>query len=181
LGSFLDFWFDFSPTLSPWSGFLAIYVRVSDDASRKKGTASGVVTFQVQSPPGRGETDLRTSTVTVPVTFSIIPKPPRAKRILWSQYHSVRYPPGYVPRDSLDVKSDILDWHGDHPHTNFHKMYDYLVSSGYYLEILGSPLTCFDAGEYGAVLLVDSEEVRFRFMGQPFQPVNLAMKKPFQH
>jgi|TARA_B110000967_G_scaffold155928_1_gene160780 membrane-bound transcription factor site-1 protease len=79
------------------------------------------------------------------------------------------------------VKSDILDWHGDHPHTNFHKMYDYLVSSGYYLEILGSPLTCFDAGEYGAVLLVDSEEVRFRFMGQPFQPVNLAMKNPFQH
>jgi hypothetical protein len=46
---------------------------------------------------------------------------------------------------------------------------------------LGSPLTCFDAGEYGAVLLVDSEEVRFRFMGQPFQPVNLAMKNPFQH
>ena len=36
----------------------------------------------------------------------------------------------------LDVKSDILDWHGDHPHTNFHGMYDALRDRGYYLEIL---------------------------------------------
>ena len=158
LGEHLDFRFDFSETLWPWSGFLAIYVRVKEEAKWLSGTASGVVTFQVQSPPGRGETELRTSTVTVPIKFSVIPTPPRQKRILWSQYHSVRYPPGYVPRDSLDVKADILDWHGDHPHTNFHKMYDYLVSNGYYVEVLGSPLTCFDADIYGAILLVDSEE-----------------------
>ena len=46
------------------------------------------------------------------MTFAIVATPPREKRILWSQYHSVRYPPGYIPRDNLDVKSDILDWHG---------------------------------------------------------------------
>jgi hypothetical protein len=66
---------------------------------------------------------------------------------LWDQFHSLRYPPAYLPRDSLDVKSDILDWHGDHPHTNYHTMYDALVDAGFFLEVLGSPLTCFDASQ----------------------------------
>ena len=57
----------------------------------------------------------------------------------------MRYPPAYIPRDSLDVRNDILDWHGDHPHTNYHNMYDALRAAGYFLEILGSPFTCFDA------------------------------------
>lgn len=57
----------------------------------------------------------------------------------------MRYPPAYIPRDSLDVRNDILDWHGDHPHTNYHNMYDSLRAAGYFLEILGSPFTCFDA------------------------------------
>lgn len=69
----------------------------------------------------------------------------RAKRVLWDQFHSMRYPPAYIPRDSLDVRNDILDWHGDHPHTNYHNMYDALRAAGYFLEVLGSPLTCFDA------------------------------------
>lgn len=69
----------------------------------------------------------------------------RAKRVLWDQFHSMRYPPAYIPRDSLDVRNDILDWHGDHPHTNYHHMYDALRASGFFLEVLGSPLTCFDA------------------------------------
>ena len=66
---------------------------------------------------------------------------------MWDQFHSLRYPPAYLPRDSLDVKSDILDWHGDHPHTNYHTMYDALVDAGFFLEVLGSPLTCFDASQ----------------------------------
>ena len=57
----------------------------------------------------------------------------------------MRYPPAYIPRDTLEVRSDILDWHGDHPHTNFHNMYDALRQAGYFVEVLGSPLTCFDA------------------------------------
>lgn len=45
------------------------------------------------------------------------------------------------------VTSDILDWHGDHPHTNYHDMYDALREAGYFLEVLASPLTCFDASK----------------------------------
>lgn len=39
----------------------------------------------------------------------------------------LNYPPwpaGYIPRDNLDIKQDILDWHGDHLYTNFHGLYD---------------------------------------------------------
>ena len=71
----------------------------------------------------------------------------REKRVLWDQFHSLRYPPAYLPRDALEVKSDILDWHGDHPHTNYHAMFDALRDGGYFLEVLGSPLTCFDASQ----------------------------------
>ncbi|CAL5443045.1 unnamed protein product [Camellia sinensis] len=55
----------------------------------------------------------------------------------------IKYPPGYIPSDSLDVQNDILDWHGDHLHTNFHIMFNMLRDAGYYIETLGSPFTCF--------------------------------------
>ena len=59
------------------------------------------------------------------------------------------------------MKKDPLDWNGDHIHTNFKEMYQHLRSNGYYLEVLGSPLTCFDAREYGTLLMVDGEEEYF--------------------
>jgi len=40
-------------------------------------------------------------------------------------------------------------------------MYSSLRQAGYFVEVLGSPLTCFDASQYGALLLVDSEEEFF--------------------
>ena len=46
--------------------------------------------------------------------IKIIPTPPRSKRILWDQYHNLRYPSGYFPRDDLKVKNDPLDWKADH-------------------------------------------------------------------
>ncbi len=56
--------------------------------------------------------------------------------------------PHYTHDDPLmQVRNDILDWHSDHPHTNFHGLYDALRDAGYYLEILGSPYTCFNASQ----------------------------------
>lgn len=45
----------------------------------------------------------------------------------------------------------------DHIHTNFKDLYDHLRNSGYFIEVLGYPLTCFDAKEYGTLLIVDPE------------------------
>ena len=108
LGAHVDVRFEFSDVLWPYSGYLAFYARVKPSAKKSEGIASGTITFTVLSPPGPGETELRRSTVNVPVKFQVIPTPPRVKRVLWSQYHSVRYPPGYIPRDNLEAKNDIL-------------------------------------------------------------------------
>lgn len=70
------------------------------------------MTFTVESPPGEGEDEPRRSTVNLPVKVRIVATPPRAKRILWDQYHNLRYPPGYFPRDNLRMKNDPLDWNG---------------------------------------------------------------------
>ena len=40
-------------------------------------------------------------------------------------------------------------------------MYQHLRSNGYYLEVLGQPFICFDAKQYGALLIVDPEEEFF--------------------
>ena len=158
LGAHLDVRFAFSETLWPYSGFLALYVRVKDDAATKSGVASGRVRFTVASPGARGETKLRVSEVEMTLKVNVVPTPSRDKRLLWDQFHNVRYPPGYIPRDNIDMKQDVLDWHGDHPHTNFHEWYDDLRQMGYFVEVLGSPFTCFDAKNYGALLLIDLEE-----------------------
>ena len=52
----------------------------------------------------------RLSKLKLPLRVKIIPTPPRNKRVLWDQYHSLRYPPGYFPRDNLRMKNDPLDW-----------------------------------------------------------------------
>lgn len=58
-----------------------------------------------------------------------------SQRLLWDQYRNIRYPPGYIPRDDLRDKTNILDWNADHPHTNFKPLYQHLRSSGYYIEV----------------------------------------------
>jgi membrane-bound transcription factor site-1 protease len=59
------------------------------------------------------------------------------------------------------MKNDPLDWNADHIHTNFRDMYGSLRSAGYFVEVLGSPMTCLDASQYGALLLVDLEDEFF--------------------
>jgi len=157
-GKLLHIQFEWSETLWPWSGYLALYLRVRPHGATFTGTASGNVEFTVVSPPAPGETQPRKSTVVLPVRVRIQPPPPRQKRILWDQFHSIKYPPGYMPRDNLDIKHDILDWHGDHLYTNYHGLFNFLRDKDYYVEVLSSPLTCFDATQYAALLIVDSED-----------------------
>lgn len=66
-------------------------------------------------------TDILLTGITTTYAF-----PPRNQRILWDQFHSIPYPPGYFPRDDLRVKHDLMDWNGDHPYTNFHGLFDHL-------------------------------------------------------
>ncbi|KAK9148808.1 hypothetical protein Scep_007565 [Stephania cephalantha] len=158
MGNLLSIHFTYSDVIWPWTGYLALHMQIKDEGAQYSGLIEGNVTVTIYSPPGKGEKGQRRSTCVLQLKLEVIPTPSRAKRVLWDQYHSIKYPPGYIPRDSLDVRNDILDWHGDHLHTNFHIMFNMLRDAGYYVETLGSPLTCFDASQYGTLLMVDLED-----------------------
>lgn len=60
------------------------------------------------------------------------------------------------------MEYEITDYrNGDHIHTNFKDMYINLRNLGYYIDVLGHPLTCYDAADYGTLLLVDTEDEFF--------------------
>ncbi|CAN6179206.1 unnamed protein product [Urochloa humidicola] len=161
IGNLLSVHFTYSDVIWPWTGYLALHLQVKDEGSQFSGIISGNVTLTIYTPAAHGESNPRTSTCVLYLKIRVVPTPVRSKRILWDQYHNIKYPSGYVPRDSLNVHNDILDWHGDHLHTNFHILFNMLRDAGYYIETLGSPLTCFDASNYGTLLMVDLEDEYF--------------------
>ncbi|XP_021903134.1 subtilisin-like protease SBT6.1 [Carica papaya] len=160
-GNLLSIHFTYSEVIWPWTGYLALHMQIKEEGAQFTGEIEGNVTVSVYSPPAQGEKGPRRSTCILQLKLKVVPTPARPKRVLWDQFHSIKYPPGYIPRDSLDVRNDILDWHGDHLHTNFHIMFNMLRDAGYYVETLGSPLTCFDARQYGTLLMVDLEDEYF--------------------
>jgi len=48
-----------------------------------------------------------------------------------------------------------------HQSVTVYCMFQHLRGRGYFLESLGVPYTCFDASNYGTLLIVDSEEEFF--------------------
>lgn len=133
------------------------FAAVNSDGEDFEGIAKGYLSVIVDSIP-QGANETYKSEVHLPLTIKITPKPPRHKRILWDQYHNLRYPPGYIPRDNLKIKTDPLDWRGDHIHTNFRDAYIHLRNAGYYIDVLREPYTCFNPIDYGVLLIVDPEE-----------------------
>ncbi|CAF0822220.1 unnamed protein product [Rotaria sordida] len=160
-GQYLELSFDFSSKLWPWSGYLAISMTIHRNASQFEGIVQGHVTLTIESPAKDSESLIQKSDLILPIRVRIIPTPIRSHRILWDQYHSIGYPPGYFPRDDLKQKNDPLDWNADHIHTNFRHVYEHLRNAGYFIEVLGKPYTCFDASLYGTLLIVDPEEEFF--------------------
>ncbi|EGG19296.1 membrane-bound transcription factor peptidase [Cavenderia fasciculata] len=154
-GHLLDMGFSYEEEVYPFSGHVGIHVSVKKDAEFFGGMVSGDIKITVlDAIGGSGQT------VALPVNIRVIPTPPRQKRILWDQFHSLKYPLGYFPVDEIDMmpKVKTFDWDGDHPHTNFKQLYEVLRKNGYFVEVLGSPLTCFDPLLYGSLLIIDSEE-----------------------
>ena len=158
LGNKVRFQFDYANVIWPWQGYLGVYMHVEDSASHSTGIAEGAITFNISSPPFPGEKrgTKREQRVSIPIKLRVIPTPPRSKRVLWDDFHNLQYPDAYVPKDASH-ETHTYDFQGDHPHTNYHNLYDELVGNGYYVEVLSSSMTCFDASEYGMLVIVDPE------------------------
>lgn len=139
----------------PWAAGLGFHLSVVRPPNEPI-VVEGALKVRVVSVHERLHSDIE-----LPIKAFIIPTPPREKRLLWDMYHSVRYPPGYLPRDSLSQSKDMLDWLGDHPHTNFHMLFRHLLKAGFYIDIANDSFACLSvdfASQYGAILLLDSED-----------------------
>lgn len=101
----------YSKDLWPWTGWIAVHVSVSEAGFNFEGIAQGFVTLTVESMEGK---NLLKTELTFPMKIKIISTPPRSKRILWDQFHNLRYPSGFFPRDNLQMMNDPLDWNADH-------------------------------------------------------------------
>ncbi len=150
--------FERPAVLWPWSGWLAIRVAATTQPAALEWLVEGVVEARVRSPPARGEREFREQSVRLPVRLRVVRTPPRSRRLLWDQFHQLRYPAGYVPRDVLAQKRETFDWNGDHPHTNFRRLFEHVRRAGYYVEVLGEHYGCVDLAQYGALLVVDTED-----------------------
>ncbi|EDV97999.1 membrane-bound transcription factor site-1 protease [Drosophila grimshawi] len=159
-GHFLKISTSYSELVWPWTGWMSVYIAVNREGQNYEGISKGRLVLVIESLP-LGTNKSHQSEVALPLTIKITPKPPRHKRILWDQFHSLRYPPGYIPRDNLKIKTDPLDWRADHIHTNFRDTYVHLRNAGYYIDVLREPYTCFNPLEYGVLLIVDPEEEFF--------------------
>lgn len=140
----------------PWAAGMGVHISVISEPQQVV-EAMGILQVRVVSVLEMTHSDIQ-----LPIKLSVIPRPPREKRLLWDMYHSIRYPPGYVPRDSLEETKDMLDWLGDHPHTNFHTLFRHFIQRGFHIDILDQSLACLGtqaASEYGGILFLDSEDL----------------------
>ena len=86
------------------------------------------------------------------------PTPERSRRILFDQFHSLKYPEnGYILRDSLLNADYPYEWNGDHLFTNFVQLHQRLTESGFFVEMLTETYSCFDALNYKVLLILDIE------------------------
>ncbi|KAL7676867.1 hypothetical protein ACOME3_003113 [Neoechinorhynchus agilis] len=95
--------------------------------------------------------------LSIPLRLWIIQSPPRSKRILWDQYHSITYPYAYCPTDRLFPNVFEYDELGDHLYTNFNQLYTILVKRGYYVDVLYELVSSVKLANYGVYMILDSE------------------------
>ena len=162
----VSFAYDDHRGLSAHRGFLGVRLSVSSSASGWAGEVEGelVITLVDTALAANGSAAAARPAgsphrVVVPLRATVVPTPPRRKRLLFDTLHSSAYPNGFFPNDDLSQLSvELMDWNGDSPHTNYVPLYASLRASGFYVETLRADLTSFDASLYGALLLLDPEE-----------------------
>eukprot|EP01122_Echinamoeba_exundans_P013063 TRINITY_DN5639_c0_g1_i1.p1 TRINITY_DN5639_c0_g1~~TRINITY_DN5639_c0_g1_i1.p1 ORF type:complete len:950 (+),score=78.82 TRINITY_DN5639_c0_g1_i1:46-2850(+) len=154
-GEYLNVSFTYSPEMWPYSGWLAVHLSVRSAGSNVRTLVRGTVVLHADVAGSDSSLD-------IPLSVQIVPTPPKSKRILWDQFHNIRYPSAFVPRDTLEAATDRpFDWQADHPFTNFGDLFTALTSAGYFVDILGIPYSCIDLREYSVLLVVDPEDEFF--------------------
>lgn len=157
--------FSYNTILFPWTGHLGVKISVNEKAKEYSGTISGHVKLTLHGKvPGFEGT--RFQEIELFLKVQVVPTPDRSKRLLFDSFHQLTYPTAaYVPKDDLsqfteaNMNHNVVDWNGDHLHTNFLQLFNLLIRRGYHIEILNSgDFTSFDANDYSTLIIVDPED-----------------------
>ena len=99
---------------------------------RVPGSSSAETRRRGSRCPGGGGKD----SIRIPVVVRVVPTPPRQARLLFDLFHSSAYPNGFYPNDELEQQSmELMDWHGDHPYTNYRSLLHSLQDRGFFVEV----------------------------------------------
>jgi membrane-bound transcription factor site-1 protease len=99
----LSIQFSYPKVFWPWTGYLSIKVGVNPNSNMSNEDhliATGRIMLSVVVETLKG---VQSEKLEIPVKVKVIATPPRSKRILWDQFHQLRYPSGFFPKDNLDV------------------------------------------------------------------------------
>jgi membrane-bound transcription factor site-1 protease len=115
-GKYLKISFAYSNDLWPWSGHIAVVINVNKEATNFDGIVDGLIKIKIESVIKNGKNGFinKKTEHLLYLKAKIIPTPPRQQRLLWDQFHNLRYPTGYFPRDDIKLKNEPLDWMSDH-------------------------------------------------------------------
>ena len=159
--------FSYERRFRAWANFLGVALAVGPPPAGTAAEAAGgggwegVVEGQIEIEvvAEREGGAATTSVVVVPVRVRVVRPPPRRRRLLFDLFHSSAYPNGFFPTDDLMRHPDeLMDLHGDHPHTNYRSLAAELRAAGFFVELLRGSFLDFDAAQYGALILADPEE-----------------------
>ena len=66
-GGLLNVSFEHSDLIWPWSGYLAVFVTVTEEGHGFEGVAQGHVSLTIESPVEEGDSEPQTSSLTLPL------------------------------------------------------------------------------------------------------------------
>lgn len=140
--------------LYPYSGAVGIAVEAlaAPEAGAETVTVTGVIMITARDAASGAE-----ARAEVPLEVRVGAAAGRGRRVAFDLFHSLHFPSAFFPRDDLS-DADLLDWHQDHPDTNYAELRGRLVAAGFQVDALPFDLTCADWRAYGALLLVDPED-----------------------
>ncbi|KAI7987126.1 Subtilisin-like protease SBT6.1 [Camellia lanceoleosa] len=126
VGNLLSIHFTYSDVIWPWTGYHAVYLQIKEEGAQFSGEIEGNVTIDVYSPRAQGEKGRRISTRVLRLKLKVVPTPPRSNQVLWDQFHSIKYPPGYIPiRDTL-----LVDLEDEYFAEEIKKLRDDVINTG---------------------------------------------------
>lgn len=142
------FEFEYPKHFGPYVSYLTVRIYLN---SSKFDKLEGKISVKIE------QSSRYLEELTIPFVIPVI-ESHDLPRVLFDEFHSLQYPFGYFPADSLGKPSNVpFDWHGDSLLTNFNGLIREL-GDRIQIESISFPAFCVNLDNYDCFLIVDAED-----------------------